>query len=70
MHAFVLEARAAGVCVQFSTPTMSEADRLCDRIAILHRGRILAEGTLSDLRAATGEHYLESIFLHYVADAP
>lgn len=64
---FVEEARHAGKCVLFSTHIMSEAERLCDRIAIIHRGRILAEGSLEELRAATGEHYLERIFIHYVS---
>ena len=42
---------------------MSEAERLCDRIAIIHRGRIHACDTLDELRAATGQHYLEDIFV-------
>lgn len=66
---FIEDAREAGRCVLFSTHIMSEAERLCDRIAILHQGRILAEGTLPGLREATGEHYLESIFIHYVKGA-
>jgi ABC-type Na+ transport system ATPase subunit NatA len=35
---------------------------LCDRIAIIHRGAIHAEGTLEELRVATGQHYLEDVF--------
>ena len=65
--------RDEGKGVIFSTHIMSEAEKLCDRIAIIHRGRILAVGTLEEHRAATGEHYLEDIFLHYVverSDAP
>ena len=45
---------------------MSEAQRLCDRIAIIHRGSILALGGLEELRERTGRHYLEDIFIHYV----
>lgn len=66
---FIEEARAAGHCILFSTHIMSEAERLCDRIAILHQGRILREGTLAELRAATGEHYLESIFIRCISGA-
>jgi len=47
---------------------MSEAEKLCDRIAIINGGRILACDTLANLRIATGEHYLEDIFVHYVTD--
>jgi ribosome-dependent ATPase len=48
---------------------MSEAEKLCDRIAIIHRGRILVCDTLEGLRALSGAHYLEDIFVHFVRDA-
>ncbi len=64
--AFIEEARDEGRCVLFSTHIMSEAERLCDRIAILHAGRILANGTLEELREQTSEHYLERIFVRFV----
>ena len=60
------ELRSDGRTVIFSTHIMSEAEKLCDRIAIIHRGRILACDTLAGLREATGLHYLEDIFLLYV----
>jgi sodium transport system ATP-binding protein len=63
---FIEEVRAAGRCVLYSTHIMSEAERLCDRIGILHHGRLLAIGSLDELREASGERYLESIFLHFV----
>jgi sodium transport system ATP-binding protein len=63
---FIESCREAGRCVLFSTHVMREAERLCDRIAIIHRGRILAIGTLDELRAQTGEHYLEQVFIHLV----
>lgn len=58
--------RSDGRTIIFSTHIMSEAEKLCDRIAIIHRGRILACDTLAGLREATGLHYLEDIFLLYV----
>jgi sodium transport system ATP-binding protein len=60
------EFRAEGKTIIFSTHIMSEAEKLCDRIAIIHRGKIHASDTLANLRAATGLHYLEDIFVHYV----
>ena len=39
-----------GKCIIFSTHIMREAEKLCDRVAIMHRGHILAEGTLEQLR--------------------
>jgi sodium transport system ATP-binding protein len=58
--------RDEGKSIIFSTHIMSEAEKLCNRIAIIHRGEILACDTLDGLRDATGQHYLEDIFLHYV----
>lgn len=61
--------RDEGKAIIFSTHVMSEAERLCDRIAIIHRGRIHACDTLARLRALTGDHYLEDIFVRYVRAA-
>lgn len=54
--------RDAGKCLIFSTHIMSEVERLCDRIAIMHRGRILDTGTLADLRERHKEHDFEELF--------
>lgn len=65
---FVRQVREQGKCVIFSTHIMSEAEKLCDRIAIIHDGQIRATGTLEALRTQTGEHYLEDIFRQVVAE--
>jgi sodium transport system ATP-binding protein len=62
----ISELRSEGKTIIFSTHIMSEAERLCDRIAIIHGGHILASDTLAALRQATGQHYLEDIFVLYV----
>jgi len=62
----IRELRGQGKTILFSTHIMSEAEKLCDRIAIIHNGRILACDTLANLRMSTGMHYLEDIFVHYV----
>ena len=61
--------RSEGRTVIYSSHIMSEAERLCDRIAVLHRGRILALGTLEELQDATGLHYLQDIFVKFVREA-
>lgn len=68
MHDFLRECRTQGKCLLFSTHIMSEAEKLCDRIAIIHKGRIFAVGTLEELRAHTSEHYLEDIFTSIVQE--
>lgn len=62
-HQLMRELREAGKTVLFSTHTMSEAEKLCDRLAVIHRGKILACGTLDELREHSGQHYLEDIFV-------
>ncbi len=69
MQKVIAELRAEGKAIIFSTHIMSEAEKLCDRIAIIHRGRIHACDTLTQLREATGLRYLEDIFVHYVERA-
>jgi sodium transport system ATP-binding protein len=69
MVEIVKELRAAGKTVIYSTHIMSEAEKLCDRIAIIHRGTILACEALEALRRVTGAHYLEDIFVHFVRGA-
>jgi sodium transport system ATP-binding protein len=69
MQRVIAELRDDGKTIIFSTHVMSEAERLCDRIAVIHRGRIHACDTLAALREATGQHYLEDIFVHYVTEA-
>jgi sodium transport system ATP-binding protein len=58
----VVQLRDHGKCVVFSTHIMREAERLCDRIAILRNGRILTEGTLDQLRCRHEERDLEELF--------
>ena len=62
----VAELREMGKCLIFSTHIMREAERLCDRIAIVYRGRILAEGTLDSLRQQHGEEDLEEMFFRLI----
>jgi sodium transport system ATP-binding protein len=66
MQEIIKEFRAQGKTIIFSTHIMSEAEKLCDRIAIINNGKILACDTLDNLRQATGAHYLEDIFVYYV----
>jgi sodium transport system ATP-binding protein len=66
VHDPIQELRDEGKCIIFSTHIMSEAERLCDRIGVIHRGRLLALGTLDEHRERTGHHYLEDIFVQEV----
>lgn len=68
---FVRDCRDRGKTVIYSTHIMSEVEKLCDVIGIIHEGSLLAEGTLDQLRARFGEHDMEEIFVKAVgADRP
>jgi ABC-2 type transport system ATP-binding protein len=49
---------AAGACVLYTTHYMEEAETLCDRLAIIDHGRLIAQGTLDELRSILGERDL------------
>jgi sodium transport system ATP-binding protein len=62
----VAELRDQGKCVVYSTHIMREAEKLCDRVAIVHRGKLLAEGELAELRERHGEPDLEELFFQLI----
>jgi sodium transport system ATP-binding protein len=62
---FVERFKQEGRCVIMSTHVMEEAEKLCDRVAIVAGGRVRAEGRLSELKAQTGLE-LEEIFVQLV----
>jgi ABC-type multidrug transport system ATPase subunit len=58
LWATVDELRRAGTTILLTTQYLDEADRLAQRIAVVDRGRIAAEGTAAQLKAATGAEVL------------
>jgi sodium transport system ATP-binding protein len=60
---YIRKAREAGNCIILSTHVMEEAEYLCDRIAVIHQGKIRALGTMDELRAMTGKNRLREIFI-------
>jgi sodium transport system ATP-binding protein len=64
--AFIRECRQAGKTVILSTHVMSEVEKLCDVIGVIHNGSLLAEGTPTQLREEYQEKDLEEIFVKIV----
>jgi sodium transport system ATP-binding protein len=58
--------RDQGKCILFSTHIMREVEKLCDRVAIVARGKVQAMGTLDELREQHGEQDLEELFFRLV----
>lgn len=63
---FIRQCRDEGKTVIFSTHIMSEAMRLCDRVGIIHKGKLYAEGTVDQLLEQTGTDNLENAFIKLV----
>ena len=61
---FMVESRGRGKCVIFSTHVLHDAERLCDRVTILHEGSVVATGQTADVRGAHRD--LEDAFLELV----
>ena len=63
---FIRECREHGKTVILSTHVMSEVEKLCDVIGVIHNGKLLEEGTPELLRKKYGEQDLEEIFVRIV----
>jgi sodium transport system ATP-binding protein len=63
---FIADCRDRGKAVIFSTHIMSEVERLCDHVGIIHDGKLLEEGAVPELRAKYSEHNLEEIIVRVV----
>lgn len=59
--------REQGKCIIFSTHIMREVEKLCDRVAIIHKGSILAMGTLQELAEKYHEKDMEELFFKLIS---
>jgi len=66
----LLAAAAQGTTIFVSTHLLDMAERLCDRVGIIHRGALAATGTLAELRgAASADSSLEEVFMKVTDEA-
>ncbi len=65
----IAELREMGKTILFSTHHMHEVEKLCDRVAIIHKGRLQAEGTPGGLLHQFGQPDMEELFFHLVERA-
>jgi len=65
---FIRGSKEQSKCVMFSTHVMHEAEKLCDEIAIIHRGKILERGSLEELQDKTHLKELDDIFVKIVGE--
>lgn len=64
---FILSCREQNKAIIFSSHSMQEVEKLCDRIIIIHKGRIVEKGTVKELKDKYGED-LERVFIRLVGD--
>ena len=64
----VQELKAKGRTIIFSTHIMTEAERICDEIAIIEQGSILTQGSVLSLRNGNGGGSLEDVFVKTVQE--
>ncbi len=69
MRDVVRSLRDEGRCVLFSSHVMQEVAALCDEILIVGEGRVIADGTPDEIRAATGRDDLEDAFVAALGSA-
>jgi len=68
LREFLRGLKAAGRCVLLSTHLMQEVAALCDRIVIIARGRVVADGSSDELRQQAGEPNLEDAFMRLIGE--
>jgi sodium transport system ATP-binding protein len=62
----IADLKSKGKCIILSTHIMREVEKLCDRVAIIHRGRILATGTVEELVERYGQPDIEEVFFKLI----
>lgn len=65
---FIRQSRDEGRTVVFSTHIMAEVESICDRIAVIHKGRLAATGTMAELRERVGGGSFEQVFLKLIGE--
>ncbi len=66
MHKLIKELKNRGKTIVFSSHNMGEVAKMCDRIGIINKGKLLVIGTIEDLREKSGKYYMEDIFISLV----
>lgn len=66
IHDFILKCKAENKAIVFSSHNMYETEKLCDRIVIIHQGKIVASGTIEQLKKEFMKENLEDLFIECI----
>lgn len=69
VHDFILGCKKEGKTIVFSSHIMSEVEKLCDRIGIIHKGKLMDVGTIDELKEKYGLQSLEEVFIRLVGES-
>lgn len=64
---FMLESKKAGKCVIFSTHQMRDAEKLCGKVVIIHRGKVIANDKVETLKTKNNAIDLEDVFMKLIS---
>lgn len=66
IHQFIRKCKEEGKTILFSSHSMSEVEKLCDRIVIIHKGKLIEEGTIAQLKEKYTNDDLEEVFVSLI----
>jgi sodium transport system ATP-binding protein len=65
---FIIRCKRDNKAIIFSSHSMAEVEKLCDRIVMIHRGRILEQGTVAELKEKYHQDNMEEIFVRLAGE--
>jgi sodium transport system ATP-binding protein len=66
IHEFILKCKREKKTILLSSHSMSEVEKLCDRVIIIHNGKLLEEGTVEYLKEKYENNDLEEVFINLI----
>lgn len=66
IHEFILKCKSENKIILLSSHSMTEVEKLCDRVVIIHRGVLVEEGTVQQLKEKYNNNDLEEVFIKLI----
>ncbi|WP_298836738.1 ABC transporter ATP-binding protein [Clostridium sp.] len=63
---FIFNCKSEGKAIVFSSHSMVEVEKLCDRVVIIHKGKVVEQGTISALKSKYNNEDMEDIFVKLI----
>ena len=68
LQQFIIHCKKENKAILFSSHSMAEVEKLCDRIVMIHKGRILEQGTVAELKEKYGQGNIEELFVELAGE--